>query len=371
MAGTEEPGAAGRRWLAFAAWLGVFLTLGALLTSYRYLERVAYGDDVPLAEPLINEMTAAFGSGLLFWAVRAFCRRFPLRDRPLGSRLALYPPALLAYSFLHTSWNWATRFALYPLAGLGPHDYGRMPTRYAMELGMDALTFVFMVAFVFGWERLRAARARELRAAQLEASLARAELRGLRLQLQPHFLFNALNTISATMYENPAAADEMIGRLAELLRASLRQGQADEVKLAEELELLGAYLGLLEARFGERLRVELEVEEACRAVLVPPLLLQPLAENAIRHGRAESEGEGRLRIAARRAGEALELVVENDLPAAAPAPARGSGEGGLGLASVSERLRLLYGERQSFGAGRSGELFRVALRLPWRIAEEA
>ncbi len=103
-------------------------------------------------------------------------------------------------------------------------------------------------------------------------------------------------------------------------------------------------------------------------MLVPPLLLQPLAENAIQHGRAEKEGQGRIRIAAARHGDQLELVVENDLPARKRAAAEPVQAGGLGLATVSERLRLLYGDKQSFRAAREGELFRVALLLPWREA---
>lgn len=397
MAGTEGPGggASGEapppfpapaipaRWLGFPLWLGTFVAIGVLLTSYRYLEALSSGDPILLREPLINEMSAAIGAGLLFWPLRAFCLRFPVWGRPRLERLALYGLALLLFSIAHTTWNWVLRLALYPAAGLGEYDYGVMPTRYAMELGMDAVAFVAMVVFVHAWQRIEAARERELRAAQLESSLARAELQNLRLQLQPHFLFNALNTISATMYENPAAADEMIGKLAELLRASLRQGPADEVPLADELELLGAYLAILEARFGDRLALELAIEGQCRRVLVPPLLLQPLVENAIRHGRAEAEGRGRVRVAARRerheGSDQLALEVENDLPAQPGHPpsavhreegAQGltEGVGGLGLASVSERLRLLHGDRQSFTAGREGDLFRVVARLPWREA---
>lgn len=362
-------------WGMFALWLAVFLVIGALLTSYRYLEALASGDPIQLAEPLINEMTAALGAGLLFWLVRAFCLRFPAGGGKRLERLSLYGLALLLFSILHTSWNWLLRASLYPLAGLGAYDYGRMPTRYAMELGMDAVAFLVMVLFIHGWQRLEAARERELRAAQLESSLARAELQNLRLQLQPHFLFNALNTISATMYQNPAAADEMIGKLAELLRASLRQGPADEVPLAEELELLGVYLAILEARFGDRLEVQIEVGADCRRVLVPPLLLQPLIENAIRHGRAERAGSGKVKLAASRQGDELELVVENDLVQEAEnlpelrSPGRGrDAQGGLGLASVSSRLRLLHGDHQSFVAAARGDTFRVEARLPWREA---
>src|SRR5579864_8399861 len=143
---------------------------------------------------------------------------------------------------------WGLRSALFPLAGLGPYDYGVMPLRYLMELPMQLIAFTVLVGGLHAVAALEAARARELQAARVEGSLARAQLRSLRLQLQPHFLFNALHTISAAMYEDPAAADEMLEQLAELLRASLRTAQADEVPLAEELALLDRYLALQRAR---------------------------------------------------------------------------------------------------------------------------
>jgi len=373
-------GKAGSKWLGLAIWSSVVVAVGTLLTSYRYLEALASGDTLTLAEPLINELSAALGAGLLFWPLRELCLRYPIYQGRRLERLGLYALALLLFSILHTSWNWASRATLYPLAGLGHYNYGEMPTRYAMELGMDVVAFSVMVLFVHGWQRLEAARARELRAAQLESSLARAELQNLRLQLQPHFLFNALNTISATMYEDPAAADEMIGKLAELLRASLRAseraseraeagaGQTDEVPLAEELDLLDAYLAILKARFGERLDVRLAIDADCRQVLVPTLFLQPLVENAIRHGRTERVGRGHVAIRAQKQGPSLELVVENDLPSEADqAPSAAPGLG-LGLASCKERLKLLHGDQQSFKAGESGNLFRVEASLPFREA---
>ena len=325
-------------------------------------------------------MTAALGAGLLFFFVRALVRAFPL-DRPLRD-LPVYLAALLAFSALHTLSNWGLRTLLYPVAGLGRYDYGPMPTRFAMELPYDVLAFVIMAAVVVVSDRLRAARERELRAARLESSLARAELRSLRLQLQPHFLFNALNTISATMYDDPAAADEMIDRLGELLRASLRTAPSvsdaagseeppEEVTLAAELEILDAYLALTRARFRERLEVALAIEPETRRALVPPLLLQPLVENAVRHGGAERVGRGRIEVRAERRDGALRLTVEDDGPGA-PAPAAGGTSGGLGLSATAERLQILYGAEHRFEAGNlPGGGFRVAIRIPFRTVDES
>jgi two-component system LytT family sensor kinase len=208
------------------------------------------------------------------------------------------------------------------------------------------------------------ARQRELRAAQLEANLARAQLQNLRLQLQPHFLFNALNTISATMYEDPATADEMLGALSDLLRSSLKTVRTDEVPLREELDLLDRYLAILRARFGERLAVSIEADPAAADALVPSLLLQPLVENAIRHGSAEKDGGGAVAVRARRDGPRLILEVEDDGPG--DARRNGARSEGIGLAATAERLRILYGASQTFTAGdgpAGGFLARAVLPL--------
>lgn len=372
-----------RGWLL---WAGVIAGIGLLSFSRYHLADLAEGGEGAPLSTFLDEMTAAIGAGLLFFPVRWLVRAFPLVAGRLGRRAGLYLGALLAFSAAHTAMNWALRELAYPLAGLGDYDYGRMPVRFAMELPYDVLVFVIMAAVVAVADRLRAARERELRTARLEGSLARAELRSLRLQLQPHFLFNALNTISSTMYEDPAAADEMIDRLAELLRASLRTAQVEEVPLAVELEALDAYLGLMKARFGERLEVVLDVDPEARDALVPPMLLQPLVENAVRHGGAEARGRGRIGIAAsRRAGD-LVLTVEDDgpgapsrppEPAGGPEPSERSGSGaadprrggGLGLSATAERLQILYGAEHRLEAGPSPDGgFRVAIRLPYREA---
>jgi LytS/YehU family sensor histidine kinase len=172
------------------------------------------------------------------------------------------------------------------------------------------------------------------------------------------------------MYQDPAAADEMLDQLAELLRAALRTAQTDEVPLGEELAILGSYLAILRARFGERLQVTTEMEAGLEGALVPSLLLQPLVENAVRHGSVERFGRGRIEVRARRVGERLLVEVEDDGPGAPPGrDPLAAGPSGLGLAATAERLQLLYGDDQSFAAGSpEGGGFRVRASLPLRWA---
>ena len=349
-------------------WLGAIVDWTLLLFSYRYLDDVLSGDEVSVLAKLIEEGSGALAAGLLFFPTRALVRRLPLARGLWGRRLPLYVAALFVFAGVHTSLMWAQREALFPVAGLGNYDYGRMPLRYAMELPMQAIGFVVMVAVLHGVAALRRAREREVREAQLAESLARAELRSLRLQLQPHFLFNALNTISSTMYTDPAAADEMLDRLAELLRASLRTTQTDEVPLAEEIKVLDCYLDLMRARFGERLQVTTHIAPGTGPALVPSMILQPLVENAVRHGNVEHLGRGSVEVRARCNDGRLEIEVEDDGPGL-PEGADPLGSG-LGLSATAERLALLYGEAQRFeiGNGENGGC-RVRAVFPYRTTE--
>ena len=351
-----------------AIWLGLVLVLGILFFLYHYLAVLAeHGTENPL-EPFIDELTGALVGGLLFFPIRRLVRRLPLTATAWPRRLPVYLLALAACGGIATTLMWGLRSLLYPLAGLGPYDYGVMPLRYFMELPLQAVWFTITVAGLHGWYALAAARARELRDAQLETSLAQAQLRNLRLQLQPHFLFNALNTISSTMYDDPRAADEMLDQLAELLRASLRTAQTDEVPLREELALLDRYLALLRARFGERLEVTFQLDREVSSALVPSLLLQPLVENAVRHGNAERVGRGTIAVRARREEGRLVLEVEDDGPGD-PGNDVDRSPAGIGLAATAERLRLLYGDGQAFDAGNApGGGFRVRASLPYREA---
>ncbi|MFN8670136.1 MAG: histidine kinase [Gemmatimonadaceae bacterium] len=210
---------------------------------------------------------------------------------------------------------------------------------------------------------------RTVRAHLLEAQLSRAQLQYLELQLQPHFLFNALNAISELAHESPDAAERMLRRLHALLAISLERSGRDEVTLEEELAALEPYLDIQRTRFSDWLQVEVEVAPEWRRALVPHLILQPLVENAIRHGLSVRQGPGHVRVAATRVGERLVLRVEDDgvgLRQAQRARDPNRHEG-IGLRNASERLRQLYGGAHRFEL-REGERGGVVveLELPYR-----
>jgi two-component system sensor histidine kinase AlgZ len=207
---------------------------------------------------------------------------------------------------------------------------------------------------------LTESRAAERRALELRALAREAELRALRAQIDPHFLFNSLNSISALTASDPPAARAMCLELSEFLRATLQLGARERIPLGDELALVGSFLAVEKARFGSRLAVEEDVEEEARRCPVPPLLLQPLVENAIRHGIAHLLEGGAIRLTAGTAGGRLRLAVENPADSARP---RGRASG-VGLENVRARLRTLYGSAARLEATERDGRFRVEISLP-------
>jgi LytS/YehU family sensor histidine kinase len=214
--------------------------------------------------------------------------------------------------------------------------------RYLMEFPTDVVIYTFVMALVTIFNRYRESRDREVQLAHVESELTRVRLEALEGQLRPHFLFNALNTISSVMYEDVALADTLVTRLADLLRHTLTRPAGAEVPLSEEIETLELYLSIMRARFAERLSVRVEVDGALREARVPPLVLQPLVENAIRHGDPGPGRKASILVRACRDNGRLLLQVEDNGPGV-PEPRTE----GVGLGATSRRLQELYGN----GAG--------------------
>jgi two-component system, LytTR family, sensor kinase len=234
-------------------------------------------------------------------------------------------------------------------------DFGNTVYYTFLLLAWSALYFGIQAYLDLLAGRRRLHRAEELaRQARLEA---------LRLQLQPHFLFNTLNSISTLIAEGRGAdANRMLSRLADFLRLTLEAPSAPEASLGAEIELARRYVEIEEVRFGERLRLDLEVEPECQEARVPAMLLQPLVENAVRHAVALRSEGGRIVLGARRRAGALEIDVEDDGPGFPAAVEPGAG---VGLANCRHRLAQLYGgaARLELGSGRLGGA-RVRIRLP-------
>jgi signal transduction histidine kinase len=244
------------------------------------------------------------------------------------------------------------------------------------EIHLDIAIYWILLVLVQWRESRRRLREREreagrlaLQASELEARLARAQLDSLKMQLQPHFLFNTLHSVSALIHEDDEAADLMIARLSDFLRLVIEHAGAQEVALVQELDFLQRYLEIQQVRFQDRLHVSLDVAPDALDAMVPNLVLQPLVENAIRHAVEPRSAGGHVRISATRHGEALRLSVRDDGPGLRHGPSPGAG---LGISNTRARLEHLYGERQALEIGdhpEGGVL--VTVTFPWRLREAA
>ena len=202
----------------------------------------------------------------------------------------------------------------------------------------QVLVYLAVLAAGFAREFFRRDQRRQQQAAHLQAQLAEARLDALRMQINPHFLFNTLHAVSALVERDPGGVRRMIARLSELLRYTIDSHATDEVPLREELAFLRRYIEIMEVRFQGRLRVDMKIDDDTQDALVPNLILQPIVENALEHGVNRAAGEGRIEIAARREGNRLVLTVRDNGPGLDTL-----NESGVGLANTRARLAQLYG----------------------------
>lgn len=240
---------------------------------------------------------------------------------------------------------------------------GMLGMQFAYNFHLALLTYWLILVVLRGLESRRRLRDERLRNARLETQLAQAQLQALRMQLQPHFLFNTLNAISALTLAEPLRARLMIARLSDFLRMTLEQRHAQQVPLSREMEFLRCYLDIQQVRFQDRLSTRLEVADDTLRAVVPSMILQPLVENALRHGLLAKADPGSLRIASRREGDLLYLFVDDD---GLGLPSGGVNEG-VGLGNTRARLDVLFGAEASMQLVPKAEGgTRVALCFPFR-----
>jgi len=342
------------------ALFALFTAIAALSFGSHYFDDLARGAHGTALERLLEETTGAYTVLALLPLVAWLCRRFPWRAAAWSRVTGIYALGAAGFSLLHTTLMALTRAVLFPALGLGAYDYGNMVWRFPMEGLKDVLTFAVIAGCTSFLDHRR-------HAEQLRTELVEAKLANLQLQLQPHFLFNTLNTISAVMYEDPRVADRMIARLADLLRVTLSACEQPETALGDELRIARLYLEIMQARLEDALRVEYRIEPGAVDALVPTMILQPLIENALRHGGASGASALAITIGARRDGERMQLTVADDGPGLAAVSARAGG--GIGLANTRGRLEQLYGARGALRLGeREGGGAEVVLTLPYHAA---
>ncbi|MCY1021461.1 sensor histidine kinase [Pyxidicoccus sp. MSG2] len=345
----------------FVLFLGIGLWNGLTV----FLTILGNGGSIPVLEPFVWEITGALGVWVVLPILHTTVLNAPGPRVGWARFLGIHVVGFVLFTTLHMVAMVPPRYPLYALLGLGHYDYGDLSFRIPMEAQKDLIAYSVggvLWGLLIAW---RERQARAVREATLESELREARLQALTGQLHPHFLFNALNTISAVMYEDLARTDRLLSDLGGLLRASLERQEATWT-LAEERAHAERFIALLAARFGERVTVRWDVAPGMEGARVPCFALQALVENAVKHNQDRREPL-EVRIRARADGASVLLEVEDT--------GRGFGESspakgpGVGLAHLERILALLHGGRARLERGQGPEGgARVSLWLPREVA---
>jgi len=293
------------------------------------------------------------------WSAAFSCRTAPLGRTPIWRLVLTHTTAAIVMTFF-----WVK------VGNIIAHEFAAMPgwsgvyeqyqQKTALLYAAGDLYYLLSVAFNYALIELKNSRVAQERALESSVRAREAELSALKAQINPHFLYNSLNSISALTSIDPARAREMCVLLADFLRMTLGMGDKAVIPLREELALLEKYWAIEKVRFGDRLRVEADIQEEARDCLLPPLLLQPLVENAVVHGIAQMPEGGTVRLHAARDQGRLALLVENSWDPEAGSARRN----GVGLKNVQRRLEARYGKEAHIEALHDEDIFRVNLYFP-------
>jgi LytS/YehU family sensor histidine kinase len=338
------------------AWLWLFLVftaIGIFFSLHSYLDDVTWHHYGTARERFLEEMTGAYSAMVLVPFLAWIATRFPFKRGLVMRALAGNVAGYLVYTIAHTTLNALARSAISPLIGNGTYHYGELFYRYQMEAAGDAVYYALLISMIYLLQHFIATR-------DLQTKLAQAQLDNLRLQLQPHFLFNTLNAISSVMYEDVAKADRMLAQVSDYMRLVLASGGVQEIPLDEELHMERMYVDIMKTRLDRNLALDVHVADDAHGTIVPFMLLQPLLENSIRHGMGSARTSIELGIDVSRSnGSAIIRVSDNGLGFDPSQPR------GIGLTNVAARLSHLYGERARFEIGaREGGGTLAVVSLP-------
>lgn len=345
------------RWVAYdvAAWSAIALLFALQESTHGPFWRS------------IADQVAGFTPCMLLTPLVAFVAlRYRITERPTARVLLAHLAMLLVFTVIGgmmMGWlEWLLPW--HRAASTLPAALRSAAVRY---FGVDTLIYCMIVGIVMTAAYAEESRERAVRAARLQAQLAEAQLHALGAQLQPHFLFNTLHAISALVRHDPRRAEQLIARMSELLREMLDNGNRVECSLEEELAFLEKYIDIQEARFGPRLQVSFEIHPETLGVQVPRLVLQPLVENAVRHGIARRSEPGHVVVGAACADGMLTLTVRDD---GAGLPPGGVPRMGVGLSTTRARLAQLYGDAQELTIAPAAERGTLCtIRIPCRLED--
>jgi two-component system, LytTR family, sensor kinase len=325
--------------------VGVWLAAALIGTTFSYDFRAHIGKPMAWMEIARVYVVAYFIWGAIFTPIVVWlCKRFVIEKRNWSSMIGLH----VLFSIVIAGCNALLRAPLHRFVypSEPPHPHSDLFRNYFLANAYDDMWMYWVVAaFAFGFMYYRKYKEREVQAVQLESQLTKARLEMLKMQLQPHFLFNTLHSVSALMRRDVDSAERVIAQLSDLLRISLESAEQQEITLKKELDFLEGYLDIEQTRFRDRLKVEYYIDSDCLDACVPNMLLQPIAENAVRHGIAPHSKPGVIEISARREGQTLRLSVRDNGKGIGP---DGPKRKGVGLANTRERLEQHFPGRYKF-----------------------
>lgn len=362
-AASSSPTPRARRfWLLISAACIVPAVLDALQT---YMQGRLARDARVSWDAIIFSGTEWLFLGALTPITYYLARRFPLRRETAGRTLFVH---VIGSLVLCVGWASAGMALRVVLGQIGRNSsFGRQTASWMLtSIPWSVFMYFAVLGCVYAFTYFSEAREREAQSARLAAQLAEARLGALRTQLNPHFLFNSLNAIAVLVRDqNTADASRMLELLGDVLRSALRVDPRHEIPLSEEVQFLEQYLAIEQVRFSDRLRVVWSIDDGVRRAHVPGFILQPLVENALRHGIAKRGEAGTIEIGARREGDALVLTVHDDGPGLSEIPP----PFGLGLTNTRERLHTMYGDNASLALNASATRGTIAtIRLPYAEA---
>ena len=340
-----------QRWPQWTTWgfvVAIWTFPGLAALSYYYLNQiVAVGEPMNWAYALVSTLPNWYIWAAMTPAILWLARRYPIeRSNWKTMLLAIHLPAMVLLMLVHSLAN----LLLFYLTAMPGHEglsTGLYRVHFTTRVHANTLTYWTVLGVYYAYDYYRKFRLREQQAAMLELRLAEANLRALKMQLHPHFLFNTLNSVAALVRKNEnRTAIKMLVQLSDFLRLALENKGVQEIPLKQELDFLERYLDIEKIRFQERLTVQVEAEPAVLEAYVPNMILQPLVENAIHHGIAPHAEAGRIEIRARLEAGKLLMQVRDDGPGLTPKQA--GRRGGVGLTNIRERLENLYDDDHDF-----------------------
>ncbi len=363
-----------RPWMPPAKWIFLTATLLGLFSTvqaYRLTTLNLRPPDVTAADLLVLNLAYWYIPSALLPTIFRLAYRFRL-DAGGWWGMGLHACSAMTFSVAHLAGMLGVRWLLWPDAGKPPTFSWAtfLQRQYLSNLDWSLMTYTTIVGLAYALWYHRESQSSALAAAHLETRLMETRLRTLEAELHPHFLFNTLHAISTLVHSKPEAADRMISRLSDLLRLTFDRSGAPRISLQEELEFLQKYLEIEQTRFQDRLTVQFEIDPDTLDAEVPRLILQPLVENAIKHGLAPKPGHGWIKISSERRNGSLSLEVRDNGVGLNPR-ARARLHEGVGLSNTRDRLDCLYGgaHRIEFSDGADG--LAVRLEIPFKLVQSS